>query len=442
MKRWLILAGFLLSLVMLSPTACSQSGKTPAVQQPVKVTSGNLTITVSGSGTVEVSHEIDLTFGIAGTIDKLLVKEGDEVNQGDVIAKLETDSLELALAQAKVAYVQAQLAVKQNDLAVSQAGVAVTQAGINLKSAQIALEQTVKTSSVSDIRIAQADLDVAKNNLSDSLLRLTLYTPGSLGFSEYQKNVVLAQARVQAAQDRLDAMLGGFSTDEVAVKQQQVTVTEQALAAAQQSLELAKLSADLGRQSVELAGQSRDYAQKQLDRATLSAPFAGTITSLPVDEGDTVGAPTIISHLVELGWLELKVQVDEIDIPGVKIGQRAIVKVDALPDTSFAGRVSYITPIPRKESGVTLFDVKIALDSANNTGLRAGMSASADIVITERNKALLVPDRVVKQNSQGKTVVNVVVKGQTEERAVVTGIGDGFQTEIISGLKEGETVAQ
>ncbi len=442
MNRWLIFTGLILSVVLVGSTACSQAGNTPTTQQPVKVVSGNLTLTVSGSGAIGLSHEIDLTFGTAGEIASLFVKEGNEVKQGDVIAKLETDALELALAQAKVAYVQAQLAVKQYDVAVSQAGVTVAQAGINLKNAQIALEQTIKTSSLSDIRIAQADLDTAKSNLSDSLLRLTLYTPGTPAFSEFQKNVVLAQARVQAAQDRLDAMLGGFSTDEVAVKQQQVVVAEQAQAAAQQSLDLAKLSVDAGRQSVELAAISRDYAQRQLDKATLLSPFAGTITSLPVDEGDTVGAPTVISHLVEPGRLELKVQVDEIDIPAVKIGQKAIVKVDALPGTPFAGKVSYITPIPRKETGVTLFDVKISLNSTNNTGLRAGMSASADIVTTERNGILLVPDRVITLNSQGKTVVKVVVNGLTQEKDVITGISDDFQTEIINGLNEGETLAK
>lgn len=442
MKIRLIITGLLLSLVLTGATACSQASKVSTSQQPVKVTSGNLLITVSGSGTIEVSHDMDLTFGVAGRIDKLLVKEGDKVIKGEVIAKLETDALELALVQAKVAYAQAQVAVAQYEVAVAQAGVAVTQAEINQKSTEIALEQTIKTSSVSDVRIAQAEVDTAKSNLADSIIRLGAYIPGTVGYTEYQKNVVLAQARLKAAQDRLDAMLGGFSTDEVAVKQQQVTAATQALAAAKQSLDLAKLTAELGRQSLEAVGKSRDYAQKQLDKTTLLAPFAGTIASLPVDEGDTVLATTTITHLIEPDKMELKVQVDEIDIPGVKTGQRAIIKVDALPDATINGKVSYISLLPRKEAGVTLFDVKIELNSANGTGLRGGMSASADIVTDERNNVLLVPNRVVKQNSQGNNIVQVSVNGQIQERTVVTGISDGFQVEIISGLKEGETVVE
>jgi multidrug efflux pump subunit AcrA (membrane-fusion protein) len=138
----------------------------------VEVARGDLTITVSGSGAIEVSHYMDLTFGVNGRIGRLFVTEGDEVIQGEVIAKLEMDALELALVQAKVAYAQAQVAVAQYEVAMAQAGVAVTQAEINVKSAEIALEQTTKTSTLSDLIIAQAEVDTAKSNLADSLWRL------------------------------------------------------------------------------------------------------------------------------------------------------------------------------------------------------------------------------------------------------------------------------
>lgn len=441
MKNWLIIAVLMLSLVLAGATACTQSGK-DTVAQPLKVTRGDLAITVSGSGTVELSQDMRLTFGTSGRISKLLVKEGERVKAGQVIAVLEADALELSLAQAEVAYAQAQLAVTQNEVAVSQATVAVTQAEINQKSAEIALEQTRQSASVSDVRIAQADVDTAKRNLADSLLTLSKYTPGTPGYEEWQKNVGLAQARLKAAEARLDAILNGFSTDEVAVKEQQVVAAGQALLAAQQSLELAKLNAEVGRQSLELAEKSRDYARKQLDKATLVAPFDGVIASLPVDEKDTVMATTVIAYLADLSSMELKVQIDEIDIPGVKIGQRAIVKVDALPETELTGKVSYISPLARKEAGVTLFDVKIELIDAGNVGLGSGMSASADIVTLERSNVLLVPSRVIKQGNQGENTVAVIIDGKTEERTVTIGISDGFQTEILSGLEEGQTAVE
>lgn len=440
-RKWLILSTWLFVLLLAGTAACKQTNK-ETVAPPVKVVRGDLTITVSGSGTLEMIHEADLTFGTAGRIEKLFVEEGDEVSQGEVLARLETDALELSLAQAKVAYAQAQLTANQSALGVTQAQVAVTQAEISLKSAEIALEQTSKTTSLSDVRIAQAEVDTAKRNLADSIIILSAYTPGTPGYEEYQKNVVLAQARLRAAQDRLDAMLSGSGTDEVAVKQQQVTAAQQSLAAARHALELAKLSAELGRQSVEAAAQSRDYTQRQLDKATLTVPFAGVIASVPADEGDTVLATTLIARLIEPDKMELRVQVDEIDIPGVTPGQRAIVKVDAWPEREFAGKVSFINLIPRKEAGVTLFEVKIALDASDGIVFRGGMSASADIVTVERKSVLLVPGRVIRKNSQGNSVVEVSTNGQNVEKAVVTGISDGFQTEIVSGLQEGETLIE
>jgi len=89
-----------------------------------------------------------------------------------------------------------------------------------------------------------------------------------------------------------------------------------------------------------------------------------------------------------------------------------------------------------------LFDVKIEFEVTEGIGLRVGMSASADIVINERSSVLLVPDRAIKQDDQGNDMVEVMVNEQTEERIVVTGLSDGYQTEIISGLEEGEVVIE
>ena len=80
-------------------------------------TRGDITISVSGSGKIEASHEARLTFGSAGKVDKILVKEGDEVKKGDVLARLDTSALELALAQSQVAVTQAEVALTQAQLA-------------------------------------------------------------------------------------------------------------------------------------------------------------------------------------------------------------------------------------------------------------------------------------------------------------------------------------
>ena len=138
--------------------------------------------------------------------------------------------------------------------------------------------------------------------------------------------------------------------------------------------------------------------------------------------------------------MELEAEVDEIDIPDVELGQRAIIEVDALPDEKFDGVVTLISPVPIIESGLVSYEVRIGFTVPSDSKLRVGMSATADIIVQQRENVLLVPERAIGHDSQGNPMVWVKTDGQIEERAVVTGISDGLQTEILSGLSEGEIV--
>jgi len=228
--------------------------------------------------------------------------------------------------------------------------------------------------------------------------------------------------------------------DEVVIKQLQVKAAEQSLEAARQSLEQAQQSVEVAKQSLEQARQSVEQAQKQLDEATITAPFGGTIVEVNASEGDTVLATQTIVRLMDLTSMELKVEVDEIDVPVVKPGQRAIIDVDALPDFQFVGEVTSIDLLPTVEAGIVSYEVTVGLNVSDDSELKVGMSATTDIIINERSNVLLVPSRAVTQDSQGSPVVMVMIDEQIQERAVVIGISDGINTEIVDGLDEGEIV--
>lgn len=446
MKARLTVSILLLSLILVGAISCNPFGKskTELSEQLVEVVRGDLTVTVTGSGNIELSKELKLSFGVGGRVDKIYVDEGDEVSDGDVLAKLETDSLELALAEARVASSKAQLALAQAEVTVTEAEVAVSQAQAALQNAEWTLEQTQDQYYLSDIRIAQSDVDAAERNLEESLWKLDQYPEESEGRVLFGKSVVYAQARYRAAKDKLDAMLTGSDVKEVAIKKQQVLVSQQSLELSQQSLKLAGKSQTLALQSMALGEQSVDLARKQLDEATITAPFDGVVAKVSVDEGDVIPSPnigaTVIIHLVDLKTMELNVQVDEIDIIEVKPGQKAIIETDAMPDFPLDGEVAFISLLPTELSGVIVYDAKINFNIPEGSGLRAGMSATVDIIIAQRNNVLLVPDRAIRQDNQGNPVVEVVVNGEVEERTVVTGISDGYQTEIVDGLEEGEMV--
>ena len=205
-------------------------------------------------------------------------------------------------------------------------------------------------------------------------------------------------------------------------------------------LDASALQLDATELQLNAAEQAIPEIEKQLQWAIITAPFAGTISSVDVDEGDTVLATETIMQLIDLTSLELDAEVDEIDDAEVEPGQRAIIEVDALPTLQLEGQVVSISLLPEVEAGVVLYKVKIGFNVPPDFELKVGMSATADIITNERRNVLLVPSRAIKQDSQGNLVVNVVVNEQIEERPVVIGISDGFQTEIIDGLNEGEVV--
>ncbi|MFH1031738.1 MAG: efflux RND transporter periplasmic adaptor subunit [Chloroflexota bacterium] len=393
----------LLSLMLVPLSACgSQPGTSES--QPIKVVRGNLAIMVNGSGKIEVSNEAKLVFSVGGRIDEIPVKEGDEVTKGQVLAKLETDSLEIAVTQAEVALTQARAAQKTAEDSLSQAQDKYSEAEIlQARQAVSSAEQAVRN--------AQSKLDQATLAYD-----ITVWT----------NELAYAKERLRIAQTTLDQMLTAPDPVKIAI---------------------AKLNLEAAQQSVKLAEQSLAQTKKQLSEATIAAPFDGIVAAINAEEGDFVAtpsllAPSVIIHLIDTRSMELKVQVDEIDVPGLKIGQKAIIEVDALPTLKLEGKVSFISPLSVEEGGVLVYDVTIEFTVPEDSGIRTGMSATADIVITERENVLLIPDRVVTQDSQGKTVVKVLTNGQAVERPVSTGISDGFQTEVISGLEEGETVVR
>jgi len=438
MKAWRIVTVLLLCLVLAGSTACRPFGEEePEVtEQLVEVVRGDLTVTVSGSGNLEVSNEMELAFGVGGRVDKIYVEEGDEVSESEVLAKLETDTLELALAQAQVARVQAQAARAQARVAQVQAQAAQTQA-------QAAQAQALVVQAQAGAARAQAlvALDAAEENLDnaeDLLDRVKKFLPKTHSkvkdaeslFETAELQYEAALAQVEAAQAQLEAA------------QAQLKAADSQFELAISQLNAANLQYEVAQAQLDVSELALTEAQKQLDEATIIAPFDGVVARVPLDEGNTISTAITVVHLIDPSSMQLKVQVDEIDVVEVKLEQRAIIEVDALPALPLEGKVSSISLLPTQEAGLIVYDVKIEFDIPEGTGLRAGMSATADIIITERNGVLLVPNRAISQDSQGNHVVEVMVNDQIEERAVDIGISDGFQTEIVDGLEEGEVVVE
>ncbi|MFC2066032.1 efflux RND transporter periplasmic adaptor subunit [Chloroflexota bacterium] len=490
MKKRVTISLILLSLLVVSAAACNPFGggkEEDTASQPVSVARGDLAITVTGSGTIETSREARFAFGSGGKVAKINVKEGDTVTKGEVLAKLDTSALELARTQAQVTLTQAQVALTQAEVAQQTAEynlkntrdtkdtleLALFNAQIDSKTAEYNLEQTQDLNTWSDIKIAQASVDQAERDLEYALEQLYKYLPPdedgiypkiedafpkNAGYKVWQDRLVYFQAQLNTAEDRLEALISNRDMEETAIKRLRVEAAEMAEVQAQKNLdklsediaikdanvESAKQSVEQNKQSVALAQLSLDDAQRQLDEATVTATFDGVVARVEAKEGETIPPPTISSqtivHVIDPTSLELVVEMDEIDIPEVKLNQEAIITVDALPDVTIKGQVTSIYPLPIEEGGVVLYNVKIGLEVTEGLALKVGMSADADITVKKRSNVLLVPSRAIKDDSQGNPTVRVMVNDQIQERPVVVGLSDDSQTEIVSGLAEGESI--
>jgi RND family efflux transporter MFP subunit len=397
-KSGLIIA--LACLLVVGLGACAGQAE-EGQSQLVEVSRGDLMITVSADGNLSFVRDRKLTFGITGTIAEVNVEEGDWVSQGEVLARLDTTALELAARVAEV------------DVEIAEANYV-----------KLTYPYTYSTFAF-DVPTALAALADAKRELNKAVEALEI----GLSFDQYW----VVWRELEQAEDKLTEAIQRLARgrgEDVFTSGILNVADFWTVRAAQLTMEKAQVALDV--------------ANNDLEKAVMVAPFDGVIAVVNVKEGDSLSAmdyaTRTIIELIDPTSMELSAEVDEIDIPYVELGQKAIIGVDALPRVQLEGEITSVSPLATEESGLVLYKIKVSFEVPEGSGLKAGMSATADIIIAERSGVLLVPNRAIGEDSRGNPAVKVVVDTQIEERAVVIGISDGSQTEIVSGLNEGEVV--
>jgi len=404
-------------------SSSTSSSSLAANTKLVQVQYGNLTNSVSASGSLVFGNKENLTFGSAGTVQVVNAGVDDAVKKGDVLAKLDNTSnlsLQEAVVSAKIALRDAQDALEKaqtQDIADAQR--AVEEAQQQLSNAQ--------TQGPLDIANAEYAVDNASQNYNDSLAR---FMSGSLTAQE------LENARVKLETAKLDLETTKQNADKaVADAQDSLAAAEQALAnAGPGSLDL-----ELKQLQVASAQTALDEALASLGNTTVVAPFDGIVAAVNIEAGQTVSAGTVAIEVVDPSDVEVSTTVDEIDVSQVQQGQKATISLDALSNEEFSGEVSSISLIGNSQSGVVSYPVTIKLAVPSGVQLREGMSATATITTQEVDNVLLVPATAISSSSTNPTVT-VMVNGVPEVRAVKVGQSNSEYTEIVSGLNAGDRV--
>lgn len=409
-------------LVTLLGGCASAAPLTQEALRKSAIQRGTIDQTVSATGEVHPEERSNLSFEQPGYVTEISVEVGSLVKAGNILARVDSNILDLSVSQAELRLKAAQIAYDQLFEPPSKAQLAGGQAAV--ASAIVAYNKVTAPPDEEQVKVAQLEYEqayeaylkrdeltsgVAVANLESARLKLQLLTAAP------DKNAVAAaSASIYQAQAQLDALKKGPSDATKARAQNQIDQAQLAL----------------------------DQIRRQRDGTTLVAPYDGLVSVVNINPGALApnGVPAIV--VVDTAHLHVEVDVDEIDIGKITVGQPAIVEFDALPNQQAQGQVTNVSPSSTSSTGVVTYSVRVDL-APNALPIRSGMTSTADIVIQRVANALLVPNWAVRlDRTTGQAYASVLgADGKLSDVPVLLGIRSTDFSQVLAGLQEGQTVA-
>jgi HlyD family secretion protein len=411
-------------------------------QEPVQereefvVEEGTLLAMVNATGMVLPEGQTNLTFNGAGRVAEVMVQEGDSVQVGQVLARLETTDLELGSQQAELALATAQTQLLRLQGPPSEHDIASAEAA--LESARASYNRLLAGPSKEEIKVARANLEQTEASLKQAQAAYDQVADRP-DITMLPQSLQLQQATIayEAAQANFELTTRQPSAAEIAAARSTVVQAESSLARLQEGVSEEEIL--LAQLQVEQAQLSLEQAQRQLEGTQLLAPHAGTITMVGIKVGELAGGqPAFV--LTDLSRFHVEVNVDEIDIGRVAVGQPVSITLDALPGERLAGEIDRIATTAQMDTGIVSYQVTVRL-APSRAPLRTGMTANVDIVTESRENVLLVPNRFVSiDRLTGKTFVDQLVGIQIQPVEIQVGLRDETYSEVLAGLERGDTI--
>jgi HlyD family secretion protein len=408
------------------------------------VSRGDLVVSVSGSGTLLPASEAALGFEGGVYVDEILVEVGDQVQEGDVLARFETGDLELAVAEASIKARLAQLDLADAQEGPSDAELASARAALQSAQAGMAVAQhTYSTTLNSDLDSAVRARNIeyqwyteqywaAEEGLADGNTYQSEFedTWEDRGTAEGQFNDALKQAEMEEldAENQVDQARN-------AVYQAWENLQLLQSGPATDTIKQAELSADQ-------AALALEDARDDLEATELRAPFDGTVVDVAAIPGEYVDTASIIT-LADLKEPHLCFWVEESEMSGVAVGNRVEIIFEALPEDTFTGEIVRVDPALVTVDGTLAVQAWASVDVASEQiKLLGGMNAEIEVISAESRNVLLVPVQALRELSTDQYAVFVVQpSGEMVLRPVEVGLKDFVNAEIISGLELGEIVS-
>lgn len=460
MKPGIIALASLLLVLVLGAGCKSASGETAPATQLATVQRGNLVLDITAAGNLALSRTVDVAFEMAGTVEEMLVDEGEAVTEGQVLARLDTAEWEkqikalekslvtvqrsLATKESAVTKAERQMASLERDVAAKERAVDKTERQVTAK--ELALRQAeldLQTSEnnvkqVADVKKAQDAVDnaeyalkFAKSMLAGEMgggVQLVDYTYWSTLAANANEELVLAKKELQDILNGSSVKVTGEVALAVAKVQLQVEQSRRQLEEARLAvddagqsvkdalfaiddagfaLDNARITVADARIAVEDSRQDVADAQKALDEARsispeIKAPFTGFIARINVKGGDEVKKGTVAMQVADPGKFEADIVVSEMDIRQVKVGGQARVQVTAMPGMTLPATVTRISPTASIQSGVVNYKVKVEVQPLPAMAQRQSGQQGGATGETQGAQGGELPERIQQAIAEGR----------------------------------------
>ena len=365
----------------------------------VPVQTQSLTISTEASGSIQPIDSVNVSPKTTGRLVSLYAEQGDLVEAGQLLARMDSANLAAELAQAK-----AELA---------QARAEYTRVLNGNRSEAIARVR-------SQVKSAQARADLAAKRVEKYSFLAQEGAVAQLTLDEYISEDLTARASLREAQEQLDELVAGSRPEDIEQYQARVSAAEARV----------------------------KLAQTRLKDTEIRAPFDGIVSQryavvgsivTPDVSASTTSSATSSSILSIASDLEVNVKVSEASIANIETNQKVDIVADAYPNWTFTGRVKQIAPEAIVENNVTSFEVKVELTTGQDE-LRSGMNIDAIFKGKNITDALTVPTVAITIN-QGKIGVMVATEdNQSAFKPVTIGFSQDGQTQVITGLDKSDRV--
>jgi HlyD family secretion protein len=435
-RRWLILAivGIVIVVAaLLINNAGAGQATALANLQTTSVERGNLTATIGATGSVRAVQSATLIWGTSGTVDEVSAEVGQRISANELLASLELSSLPQNVIMAQVDLEEAQDAL---DLDLAEKAKALAEAQNTLEDADRDLYNLTHPGKQVDIDQAFANMVLAKDKLDNAREDYEPYAKKPLNNLE-RANYLLKFTEAQKEYDSAVRLYNAFTGTS---NETDISVAEGQVALAQEQLALAQRSYDNAVAGLPNSAEARvAAAEAALKLSLIEAPFNGVITDAFPLAGDQVAAGDVAFQLDDLSQLLVDVEVSEVDVNRVEIGQSAVITFDAAPEREYQGEVTSVALSGTIDSGVVNFRVTVELTDPDEF-VHPAMTAAVNIIVTQLEDVLLVPNRAVRV-LDGQRVVYVLRDGLLVPVEVVIGASSEVSSELLGGeLQETDTI--